>query len=239
MMIRAIDKFHELDKGVMGVVRAADVYALHVIAKIRNQKIDMDVINSILSENKISGLNLVSYAYTKNELKQLEEKGHFTEIGQQIIVATHTALESYLILKFREYYRHLTLGNNEGIVEETLSRLNFRCLNDFKDAYKKFFKIHIPSFDVSYPSSDGCNFEPENSWEALILIYKARNDIVHKGVSLDYKVSTLMDSWYPFDFVRRWVSGFDANFDSHIYQNRETRLYREYKERAISNGISI
>ncbi len=239
MMIRAIDKFHELDRGVLGVVRAADVYALHVMAKIRNQDIDMDVIDSILSGNKISGLNLVGSAYTKNELKQLEEEGHFIEIGQQIIVAAHTALESYLILKFREYYRHLTLGSNEEIVEETLSRLNFRCLNDFKDAYKKFFKIHIPSFDVGYHSSDRCNFEPENSWEALILIYNVRNDIVHKGVSIDYKVSSLMDSWYPFEFVRNWVSGFDANFDSYIYHNTETKLYREHKERAISDGISI
>lgn len=237
-MTKAIEKFHELEQGVLGIVRASDVYAVHVMAKIRGVDVDMEVINSILSGQKISGLNLVGAAYAKDELKRLDEEGHFTEIGQQIIVASHTALESYLILKFREYYRHLSSGGNEEIVDETLSRLNFRCLNDFKDAYKKFFKIHLPFFDVDYLSSEGCVFKPKNSWEALTLIYKVRNDIVHKGASVDYKVTSLMDSWYPFEFVRRWVSGFDVNFDNYIYHKTETKLYREHKERAIRNGGS-
>jgi len=238
-MTKAIDKFHELEQGVLGIVRAADVYAVHVMAEIRGIDVNMEVINSILSGQKISGLNLVGSAYAENELKKLEEEGHFTEIGQQIIVATHTVLESYLILKFREYYRHLSSGSNEELVDETLRRLKFRCLNDFKDAYKKFFKIHLPSFDVDYHSSEGCVFEPKNSWEALTLIYKVRNDIVHKGASVNYKVSSLMDSWYPFEFVRNWVSGFDVNFDEYIYYRKESKLYREHKERAIRNGVSI
>jgi hypothetical protein len=238
-MTRAIEKFHELEQGVLGVVRAADIYALHVMAKIRGQDVDMAAVNSILSGHKVSGLNLVGSAYAKSELKTLEEAGHFTEIGQQIIVAAHTALESYLILKFREYYRYLSASVNQDIVEETLSRINFRCLDDFKKAYKDFFKIHLPSFDIDYHSSNGCNFMPKNSWEALRLIYEVRNDIVHKGLSVDYKVTSLMDSWYPFEFIRRWVSGFNANFDSYVYDNRETKLYREHKHRAISNGVSI
>lgn len=238
-MTKAIDKFHELEHGVLGIVRAADVYAVHVMAKIRGVDVDMEVINSILSDKKISGLNLVGSVYAKDEFKRLGEEGHFTEIGQQIIVASHTALESYLILKFREYYRHLSSGGNEEIVNETLSRLNFRCLEDFKDAYKKFFKIHLPSFDVAYHSSNGCVFEPRNSWEALKLIYGVRNDIVHKGASVNYKVTSMMDSWYPFEFVRNWVSGFDVNFDSYIYHKIETKLYRDHKERAIKSGVSI
>jgi len=238
-MIKAIDKFHELEQGVLGIVRAADIYALHVMAKIRNEEPDINVLESILSGRKISGFNVVGEAYKKNELELLEKEGHFTEIGQQIIVAAQTALESYLILKFREYYKFLSSGSSESLVEETLKRFSFRCLNDFKEAYKRFFGIHIPSFDVDYHTSHGCNFEPKDSWEALKLIYEARNDIVHKGASINYQVSTLMDSWYPFEFVRNWVSLFDANFDSFIYHKIETRLYREHKERATRNGVSI
>jgi hypothetical protein len=238
-MNRAIDRFRELEQGVLGIVRAADIYALHVMAKIRRQDLDSEAVNSILSGKKISGFNLAGSLYTKHELALLEEEGHFREIGQQIIVAAHTALESYLILKFREYYRHLSISVSKEIVEETLARINFRCLDDFKNAYKSFFKIHLPSFDVQFYTSSGCNFCPTNSWQALNLVYQARNDIVHKGESTRYKVASLMDSWYPFEFVRIWVAAFDVNFDSYIYDNKETKLYREHMQRAISSGVTI
>ncbi|HFD32188.1 MAG TPA: hypothetical protein ENJ28_05710 [Gammaproteobacteria bacterium] len=238
-MNSAIEKFHELEQGVLGIVRASDVYALHIMAKIRNTEPDMAGISSILSGTKISGLNLAGNIYTKSELALLEKEGHFTNIGQQIIVATHTALESYLILKFREYYRCLVSSSDVTLIEESLKHISFRSLEDFKKLYKKFFKIHIPSFEIDYHSSDGCNFQPKNSWEALELIYKARNDIVHKGGSVEYKVASLMDSWYPFEFVRNWVASFDVNFDSYIYHNKETKLIREHKERANRCGVAI
>lgn len=242
-MIKAIDKFHKLEQGILGIVRAADVYALHTMAKIRNEEPDMDAIKSIMSGRKISGLNIFGEQYKKNELELLERDGHFAEIGQQIIVTTHTALESYLALKFREYYKFLSSGCSELPVDETLKQFNFRGLEDFKKAYKKFFGIHIPSFDIDYHTSDGCSFQPKDSWEALELIHRARNDIVHKGTPLNYQVSTLMDSWYPFEFARDWVSLFDVNFDSFIYQKIETRLYCEHKKRAnktvdLHKGIS-
>jgi hypothetical protein len=238
-MNSAIEQFHAQEQGVLGIVQASDVYALHIIANIRNTNPDMNVINSILSGKSISGLNIAGDLYTKDELRLFEKEGHFKEIGQQIIVATHTALESYLILKFREYYRHLSSSSDTTLVEESLKLISFRSLEDFKKLYKKFFKIHIPSFDIDYYSSKGCNFQPKNSWEALNLIYNARNDIVHKGYSVEYKVTSLMDSWYPFEFIRKWVTSFDANFDSYIYQNKETQLFLEHKERAKKSGIAI
>jgi hypothetical protein len=238
-MNSTIKNFHELEQGVLGIVRASDVYALHIMAKIRNTEPDIDGISSILSGTKISGLNLAGNIYTKSELALLEKEGHFREIGQQIIVATHTALESYLILKFREYYRYLVSSSDATLIEESLRHISLRSLEDFKRSYKNFFKIHIPSFDIVYHSSDGCNFQPKNSWEALRLIYKVRNDIVHKGGSAEYKVTSLMDSWYPFEFVRNWVAIFDVNFDAYIYDNQETKLFREHKERANRLGVAI
>ncbi len=231
-MTKAIEKFRELEQGVLGIVRAADVYALHVMAKIRNEEPPLETIASIMDNNKISGLNLIGSLYKKKEFEMLEKEGHFTEIGQQIIVASHTALESYLILKFREYYRYLVSSSNDQIIEETFKKINFRSLDDFKNLYKKFFNIHLPSFEIDFHTSEGCNFFAKNCWAALQLLYTIRNDIVHKGSPANYKVLTLMDSWYPFEFVREWVRLFDENFNCFIYEKKETNLYREYKKRA-------
>ena len=237
--MKAIDKFSELERGILGIIRAADLYALHTMSKLRNTEPDNQSISFIMNGTKISGFNLVGEAYTKEELLTLKNEGHFTEIGQQIIVASHTALEIYLILKFKEYYRYHFSTSDEALVEESLKQFSFRSLKYFKELYKKFFNIHLPSFDIDYHTSHGCNFQPKNSWEALELIYGARNNIVHKGKSTDYQVSSLMDSWYPFEFTRRWVTLFDTNFDLLIYQKTETRLYSEHKQRAIKCGVPI
>ena len=237
--MKAIDKFHDLEKGILGIIRAADVYAYHAIAKIRNEEIDMQSINFIMSGTKISGFNIVGDTYKKDEFEILKNEEYFTAIGQQIIVASHTALETYLILKFKEYYKYIFSKSDSLLVEESLKKINYRNLKDFKEIYKTFLNIHIPSFEIDYHSSNDCSFKPINTWEALTLIYATRNDIVHKGISINYDVSTLMDSWYPFDFVRRWVTLFDANFDSFIYLQKETRSCREHKQRAVKNGTKI
>jgi hypothetical protein len=237
--MKAIEKFAELEHGILGIIKAADLYALHTMAQLRNTEPDSQSINFIMNGTKISGFNVVGSAYTKEELSVLKDKGYFTEIGQQIIVASHTALEIYLILKFKEYYRHAFSDSDRKLIEESLNQFNFRSLKDFKELYKNFFSIHLPSFEIDYHSSHGCNFQPKNSWEALKLIYGSRNNIVHKGSSVNYQVSSLMDSWYPFEFVRSWVNLFDTNFDLLIYKKTETRLYSEHKQRAINCGVSI
>jgi len=236
-MIKAIEEFNKLRRGVLGIVKAADVYALHLIASIRKEEPDIEGINSIITKGKVSVLNITSQMYSKSELEILENEGHFTEIGQQIIVATHTALESYLNLKFQEYYRFLSFDSKESLVEETLNRIRFRSLKDISKAYFKFFGIHIPSIDINYYGANDCNFKPINSWEALRLISDTRNDIVHKGCSSDYKITTLMDSWYPFEFVMRWVDQFNLNFDYFIYEGKETKYYSNHKEKSIKAGV--
>lgn len=237
--MKAIDKFHELETGVLGIVRASDIYARLTMCKIRNENPDIKSIMSLMSSKKISGLNLVGSAYTKEELDLLKNENFFTPIGQQIIVASHTALETYLILKFKEYYRYIFSTSDKLLIEESLKLINskLRGLDDFKEAYKKYLKIHIPSFEIDYYSSQDCNFEPKNTWNAMMLLYQTRNNIVHKGTSVDYEITSLMDSWYPFEFITRWVSLFDTNFDYFVYEKRETKLYIEYKNRAIKSKV--
>lgn len=158
-------------------------------------------------------------------------------IGQQIVLATYTALECYLKEKLKEYYRYSLRGKDKAFVEDAIEKLYIRGIDDIKEYYWKLLSIHLPSFDVDYHSADKSSFHPKDSWHAIKLISKARNDIAHSGESEVYKVVTLMDAWYPFEFVRRWVNLFDANFDFLIYKGYETGPVKEYKKRLAEQEL--
>lgn len=223
--------FQSQDQGILNIIRAADIYTIHLLAKMRGADPDKELIMNILQGNKVSGYNLMSVSYQEKEFLQLQKDGHLREIGQQILVATHTALETYMISKFEEYYYYLMKDADEKIVKASLGKIRFRSLIDLKKNYMDFLDIHLPSFDVEYFTSDKCVFKPKDSWAAINLIDTARHEIVHQGYSNTYVISTLMDSWYPFEFCRRWVTLFDANFDSLIYKKHITRPLKEYQKR--------
>lgn len=230
-MNKAIDIFGELERGILNIIKAADIYALHIIAEFRQEPVNNETINAILASNNISGLNLHGWLYKNEEIELLESHGHIKNIGQQIVLATYTALEVYLIEKFKEYYRHSLRDKDAAFIEKSLERFPFRGLEDLKKHYYDLLTIHLPSFDIEYYSDSKSSFQPKNSWEAIVVISTARNEIAHYGESKKYKVVTLLDSWYPFEFVRRWVDLFNANFDYLIYDNKETRLIKDYKNR--------
>lgn len=236
-MSKAINTFHKLEKGILGIINAADIYTVHVIAKYRNSEADKDLINMLLTANKISGYALHCWSYTDEELKAFEENGRIKGIGQQIVLASYTALEFYLIEKFKEYYRHTMKDKDIAFIENSLDRFSFRSLNEIKKHYWDLFSIHLPSFDVEYHSAEKSSFHPKDSWEAIRLISDARNEIAHAGESVAYKIVTLVDAWYPFDFTRRWVDLFDANFDFLIYKGYETGPVKEHKKRLAKQDL--
>jgi hypothetical protein len=218
----AFETFEKLEKGILNIIRAADIYAIYILHRMRQQPVPHQSIDVILKGNGISVLNLLGTLYTADDLRELLEKGHVQEIAQQILVATHTAFEVYLKAKFDEYYRFRW---NEQFPDETGS--TFRSIQCAKKSYRKFFRIHLNLFEIhSYFSTPGCNFQPKSSWQAITMIDKARIEIVHRGISEKYKMNTVMDSWYPFDFTRRWVTLFDANFDAYIYEGHAYGLVK-------------
>jgi len=73
-MITAIEAFNIQEKGILNIIRAADIYAICLLAKIRGVVADMEQISSILEGHKITGYNLLSGHYTEDELIQLKEK---------------------------------------------------------------------------------------------------------------------------------------------------------------------
>ncbi|HWR58686.1 MAG TPA: hypothetical protein VN328_07350 [Thermodesulfovibrionales bacterium] len=218
-------------RGILNIIKAADIYAQHIIASYRNTGTEKNLIEKILKCNAVSRLAFDGWSYRKDELVVLEEKGHMRDIGQQIVVATYTALEVYLIEKYKEYYRYILKDKDADFVENSLKRFSFRNVEEIKKHYSDVLKIHLPSFNTEYFTTEKCNWRPKDCWEAILLLEKVRNQIAHTGRSIDYKIITLMDSWYPFDFVCEWVRTFDVEVDHMIYRGKESAIIKEYKDR--------
>ncbi len=159
-MMHAITKFEELENGILSIVRAADIYAVHVMARIRDEKADIGLVDTLLDGNKITGFNIFGGTYKEGEIALLEREKHFLGIAQQIVVATHTAFEAYVILKFREYYAHIASCVDESDLSNTVKQFNFRGTNDLKTNYKEILGIHLPSFEIDFLSSGGAVFSP-------------------------------------------------------------------------------
>ncbi len=171
--------FEENARGIRNIIKAADIYALHIIAAYRNIEIDKKQIRSILTSDAISGLNFDGWLYRNEEIAELDRIGHMRNIGQQIVLATYTALEIYLIEKFKEYYRHFLKDKDANFVENSLKRYSFRSIEDIKKHYFDILKIHLPSYNITYYSAGKCNWRPKNCWEAILTLEKARHQIAH------------------------------------------------------------
>jgi len=230
-MDRAIEVFYSLEKGILNIIKAADVYGLHLLAGIRKEAPPVNTIEKIIQGNATSGLNFIDWSYSDADRQVLESNGHFRAIGQQVIFASYTAVELYLVHKFEEYYRFILRDKSETLITNSLKRFSHRSLKEIRKLYFDLLNIHLPSFEIEFYSIEKSIFQPKTSWEAIILLSRARNDIAHKGEATDYRITTLVNSWYPFDFSRRWVDLFDVNFDYLIYEGRESQLVKEYKQR--------
>jgi len=231
METQAQQVFDGLEKGILNIIKAADLFTIHLLANNRNEEPSCEVIQAILTGPAISGFSLLGESYNKEEINMFENREHVRRIGEQIILATYTAVEVYLIAKFKEYYTYFLKDIPSGLAQNSIKRFSFRSLEEIKNHFFDVLDIHLPSFEVEYYTNTKSQFQPKDSWTALVLLAKTRNEIAHTGQSTNYKIITLMDSWYPFDFARRWVSLFDANFDFFVYQQRETELIKEYKQR--------
>lgn len=224
-------------RGILNIIKAADIYALHIISDFRNAEVDRKLINKIMKSGAVSNLNIFACSYRADEIKTLEKGGHIKNIGQQIVLATYTALEVYLIEKFKEYYKHYIGDKDSDFIQNSIKRFSFRNVEEIKRHYFEILKIHLPSFEITYHTTEECNWCPESAWDAVLLIEKTRNQIAHSGKSINYKIITLMDSWYPFDFVCEWVRTFEVEFDNLIYRGKESAAIKEYKDRLAKQSV--
>lgn len=234
-MKTAKEIYESQEESILNVVKAADIFALNLLAKFRNSPAPpSDTIESILN-GAVSIVNFTAFTFNESERELLSREGHFRSIGQQILATSYTAIELYLTNKFYEYYRSTMKGLSERFIEASIKQMYIRNLKDLSKLFYDFFDIHLPSFDFDFFTGEGCNFTPTTAWDALMLLSTARNEIAHKGESVSYKITTLVDSWYPFEFTRHYVDYFEYNFDDFVYCQKVSRLVLEHNERLLKS----
>lgn len=242
--MKAIELFQSLEDGILRIITAADLYAIHLLANSRKEDADKQLIQSLLTANHVSTITVLGIPYTETERKELEKSGVLQGIGSQIVLATYTAFEYYLKNKFDEYFQFRMRAADGAIVEGVLRKFSrsFRSLEDMTKLYKDILDIHLPSFEIDkYFIGASSSFKPKSAWEGIKIIERARHDIAHKGKAKDYKVAILPDAWEPFEFLRRWVDSFDVNFNCLVYEDRATSIITEYREHvavAKKNALS-
>ena len=106
MKTQAKKVFDDLEKGIMNIVKATDIFTIHLLANARKEDPSREVIQTVLTSPAISSFSLLGQSYNREEIRMFEDKEHVRRIGEQIILATYTAVEIYLIEKFREYYTY-------------------------------------------------------------------------------------------------------------------------------------
>ncbi|RJR50710.1 MAG: hypothetical protein C4576_04920 [Desulfobacteraceae bacterium] len=222
--------FDELEKGLLQLFKAADLYNFHLIALARNEDPPGQLIKDIIATNTISTYSIFEGLYSKSEQEEFAKRGYLRAIGDQILLATYTALECYLIEKFNEYVEWKGKDKEERTI--ACARRMRRSLDDIRNGYSEILDIHLAHFELNeswmspYP-----DFQPSTTWQRIREIENARHEVAHRGRADSCVVRFLSNAWEPFDFARRWVTAFDANFDSLIFHGTPTPMIKGYQKR--------
>lgn len=218
----AIEAFRKQEENILHLLRAADVYTQHVIADMRQKPVDQELISKIVKNGYLSTLNYSwRFFLSQGEYDQLREEGQTKKICEEIVLSVYTAVEQYLISKFKDYLKYSLSTQPDRIFTAVDKGVSFRCLDQIKKNYKDYFDIHLPSFEPEQGGFEESWFQPTSSWEGIKMLSKARNEIAHEGTSKSYDIFYLIDAYAPLHFTTRWISLFDVNFDSMIYENRK------------------
>lgn len=225
----AIEAFRNQEENIKHLLRAADVYTQHVIAVMRGVEADSKLIHRIVTEGGISTLNYSwRFFLSQKEYEKLRNEGQTRKICEEIVLSIYTAIEQYLISKFKEYLKYTLSSQSDHIYEAVEKRISYRSLSQIKSNYKEYLNIHLPSFEPEEGGFEESWFQPRSSWEGVTMLSEARNEIAHEGTCKKYSIFYLIDAYAPLHFATRWVTLFDSNFDSAVYEGK--RFYRFVKE---------
>lgn len=232
----AFEAFVKQEAGLQRLLTAADLYTIHIMAGLRKTPVDEAQVRAVLINKHMSGFAVFGDAYDATERALLAERGQLRSIGQQVLVATYTMVESYLTNKFPEYLRFRLGDEHKRLarpIETSFARA--RSLKDVSAAYDAYLDIGLPHFDVEQiVTTNDCSFSAACAWEGLLKLSDARNEIVHTGEARTLPVRTLTDARYPFEFARDWVECVDCNFDYLVYEGFRTNLIIQYEGRRLA-----
>ncbi|VAW49868.1 hypothetical protein MNBD_GAMMA04-985 [hydrothermal vent metagenome] len=230
--MNAIEAFNKQEENIGHLLRAADVYTQHVIASLKNSSVNNELISKIVNEDELSTLNYSwRFFLSEQEYEKLKEKGQTRKICEEIVLSVYTAIERYLIDKFKEYLAHSLSSQSERVYLAVEKRISYKSLKQIKDNYRDYLDIHLPSFEPEQGGFEESWFQPKTSWEGITLLSDARNEIAHEGTARSFNIFYLIDAYAPLHFATRWVSLFNINFDSMIYDGEKHRFVKEHDDR--------
>ncbi len=228
----ALTDFDLMCEGILFSFNAGDVYIHHLLARIEKREVDSALIENLLLGNRISGQFIFREHLSESTFKAV--RPHIETLANQLIVTTYSALEIYLQNKFEEFLIHKLQTNERELLSTLIENLNLQSLERIRDAYKKMLNIYLDCYEIDqlFVTDNSFLDSQKTSWERIHILSKARNEIAHNGDSRRTLGEIYpSDSWNLFDFSRRWVHSFDANFNMTIYEDRKPSLIQEYEER--------
>ncbi len=217
----AIGTFKTQESNIRYLLQAADVYTQHLISGMRQQPADQIAISKIIGENCMSVMNFTRrLVITDSEHEQLRSNGQTKKICEEIVMSVYTAVEQYLINKFKEHLHQLLSSQSSAMREAIDKRVSFRSLDQIKENYREFFGVNVVSIAPNFICIEDCWFQPNSAWEGVVLLSKARNEIAHDGTSKSFNIFYLLDAFAPLNFASSWIHQFDFHFESFVLAQR-------------------
>lgn len=194
--------------GLRNLLRAADIYTLHILAEMRNEAVNIDLVKKIISNKGNSTLIHTWEQYlSKDEYMKFKENGHIQELIQQIILSSYVAVEAYLRNTFKDILSAKL--NNPALEEAILKRCSFQSLDKIKVHYKEILNIQLSTFDPNIGVLEEAWLRGNNCWEVIKNLSHVRNQIAHEGKYTEEDIFYLVDATSVIEFIYGWVHSFE------------------------------
>ncbi len=219
----AYQAFEQSAAAIRSLVRCADITSIHTLALLRGEEPNTETIRHLIEHDKVSTLaHSWQWYMAADERQEFGQRSHLRALHEHIVFASYVAIESYLIQKFYEYFRHLYNAPDDDKLYELEHSLSLRSLKEINRNYRKFIGISITCFDHPSVSTyeEAPWFHPGSCWEGLCKLEKHRNQLAHTGSMDDAELIVLVDAWSAYCFCNTYASMFEVNFNSHIYDGK-------------------
>jgi hypothetical protein len=229
MKKKALTKFEQRAKRIESLIRCADVYGLNVLALLRNEEPDINLVKKIITEGGYSTQALTTDLLFKvEEQEAFEKEAHLKAICEQIVFASYVATEDYLIAKFKEYYSWAKEIDPSEVDKQHLqdNKIFLSGLENIKKYFRKHLDVRLNKFDHPQVSvfTEAKWFCPESCWEGIKKLSAFRHDIAHAKDEERMRPIMLVDAYSALDFCRSYTLLFDCNYDNWFYDGVKVRF---------------
>ena len=229
MKKKALTTFEQKAKRIESLIRCADVYGLNVLALLRDEQPDINLVKQVIKGPGYSTQVLTKdWHFEVEEQEVFEKEAHLKAICEQIVFASYVATEDYLIAKFKEYYS-LAKDIDPPEVDEKHLEVNGIFLSgqeNIKRNFRRHLDIRLNKFNHPQVSvfHEAKWFHPESCWEGMKTLSRFRIGIAHAKNEESMGPIMLVDAYSAFDFCRRYARLFDCNYDMRFYDGVKVKF---------------